>query len=49
MDIVDDTIAAYRHAQDRPDEFHGLGPFSVETGKANGSGPKPLSYTEVFG
>ncbi len=39
----------YVHAEDRPDEFHGLGPFSVETGKANGSGPKPLSYTEVFG
>lgn len=38
----------YTHAEDRPDEFHGLGPFSVETGKANGSGPKPLSYTEVF-
>ena len=39
----------YTHAEDRPDEFHGLGPFSVETGKANGGGPKPLSYTEVFG
>ena len=38
----------YTHAEDRPDEFHGLGPFSVETGKANGSGPRPLSYTEVF-
>ncbi|MBN2840628.1 MAG: 1-deoxy-D-xylulose-5-phosphate synthase [Coriobacteriia bacterium] len=39
----------YTHAEDRPDEFHGLGPFSVETGKANGGGPKPRSYTEVFG
>lgn len=38
----------YTHAEDRPDEFHGLGPFSVETGVANGSGPKPQSYTEVF-
>ena len=39
----------YAHAEDRPDEFHGLGPFSVETGKVTGSGPKPLSYTAVFG
>ncbi|MDY0340621.1 MAG: 1-deoxy-D-xylulose-5-phosphate synthase, partial [Coriobacteriia bacterium] len=39
----------YTHAEDHPDEFHGLGPFSIETGKANGSGPKPLTYTQVFG
>lgn len=39
----------YTHAEDRPDEFHGVSPFSVETGRANGSGPKPLSYTQVFG
>ncbi|MCK8114397.1 1-deoxy-D-xylulose-5-phosphate synthase [Anaerosoma tenue] len=39
----------YTHAEDRPDEFHGVSPFSVETGRANGGGPKPLSYTQVFG
>lgn len=39
----------YSHAEDRPDEFHGISPFSVETGVVNGSGPQPLSYTEVFG
>jgi len=38
----------YTHAEDHPDAFHGVSPFSVETGRANG-GPKPLSYTEVFG
>ena len=39
----------YVHAEDRPDTFHGISPFSVETGKVNGSGQGPLSYTETFG
>ncbi|MBN1192297.1 MAG: 1-deoxy-D-xylulose-5-phosphate synthase [Coriobacteriia bacterium] len=39
----------YVHAEDRPDAFHGISPFSVETGKVNGSGTRPLSYTETFG
>jgi len=39
----------YVHAEDRPDTFHGISPFSVETGKVNGSGSGPLSYTETFG
>ena len=37
----------YSHAEDKPDTFHGLGPFEIETGKVNGSGG-PLSYTEAF-
>lgn len=39
----------YSHAEDRPDTFHGISPFSVETGKVNGGGGGPLSYTETFG
>lgn len=39
----------YVHAEDRPDTFHGISPFSVETGEVNGSGVGPLSYTETFG
>ena len=39
----------YSHAEDRPDAFHGISPFSVETGKVNGSGEGPMSYTETFG
>ncbi len=39
----------YVHAEDRPDTFHGISPFSVETGKVNGSSEGPLSYTETFG
>ena len=38
----------YTYAENHPDQFHGVSPFSVETGRANG-GPKPLSYTQVFG
>ncbi len=39
--------AGYEHAETSPDAFHGIGPFSVETGKANGSGGA-ISYTEAF-
>ena len=39
----------YVPAEDRPDTFHGISPFSVETGKVNGSGGGALSYTETFG
>ncbi len=38
----------YVHAEDRPDAFHGISPFSIESGKINGSSGS-LSYTEVFG
>jgi len=38
----------YSHAEDRPDTFHGISPFSVETGKVDG-GSGALSYTETFG
>ena len=39
--------AGYEHAEEKPDAFHGIGPFSVETGKANGSSG-PVSFTEAF-
>ena len=39
--------AGYEHAEMSPDAFHGIGPFSVETGCANGS-CGPISYTEAF-
>ncbi|MFA5843399.1 MAG: 1-deoxy-D-xylulose-5-phosphate synthase [Coriobacteriia bacterium] len=38
----------YVHAEDRPDAFHGINPFSIETGMAHPS-EGPPSYTEVFG
>ncbi|MDZ4178294.1 MAG: 1-deoxy-D-xylulose-5-phosphate synthase [Coriobacteriia bacterium] len=40
--------AGYEHAEDQPDAFHGIGPFSVETGRANGSGSGSMSFTDVF-
>lgn len=36
----------YEHAEENPEKFHGLGPFDVETGEANGKGGK--SYSKVF-
>ncbi|MBN2405658.1 MAG: 1-deoxy-D-xylulose-5-phosphate synthase [Coriobacteriia bacterium] len=38
----------YVHAEDRPDTFHGISPFSIETGKVNGSGGA-ISFTDAFG
>ncbi|MGE5381718.1 MAG: 1-deoxy-D-xylulose-5-phosphate synthase [Methylocystaceae bacterium] len=37
----------YEPALIRPVEFHGIGPFDIETGLTNGS--KKTSYTQVFG
>jgi 1-deoxy-D-xylulose-5-phosphate synthase len=38
----------YSPAEERPDTFHGISPFSVESGTVNGSGG-PMSYTDAFG
>jgi 1-deoxy-D-xylulose-5-phosphate synthase len=38
----------YVPAEQSPDTFHGISPFSVESGKVNGGGPG-ASYTDVFG
>ncbi|MDP2182011.1 MAG: 1-deoxy-D-xylulose-5-phosphate synthase, partial [Actinomycetota bacterium] len=46
--VVTRKGSGYSHAEDNPDAFHGLGPFSVATGKTNGS-TGPRSFTEVFG
>lgn len=38
----------YTPAEREPESFHGISPFSIETGKVNGSGGAP-SYTSSFG
>jgi 1-deoxy-D-xylulose-5-phosphate synthase len=35
-------------AEDDPETWHGLGPYSVQTGKPHKSNGNPPSYTEVF-
>lgn len=40
----------YAPAERAPERFHGIAPFSVDTGEvAKAPGPRPPSYTEVFG
>jgi 1-deoxy-D-xylulose-5-phosphate synthase len=39
----------YRPAEENPDQFHGIGPFDLQTGKAKGGKGAPPSYTAVFG
>ncbi len=39
----------YPPAEERPGDYHGLGPFNVATGAPVKSPPGPVSYTEVFG
>ncbi len=40
--------AGYVHAEDSPDEFHGIAPFSIETGKPHKKTGTAMSYTEAF-
>jgi len=37
----------YIHAEEKPDAFHGIGPFDVATGKSPSSAG-PISFTEAF-
>lgn len=40
--------AGYSHAEESPDAFHGIAPFSIETGKAHSKSGAPISFTEAF-
>ncbi len=46
--VVTQKGKGYVHAETRPDAFHGISPFSIESGKVNGI-EGPMSYTEAFG
>ena len=39
----------YAPAENRPDDFHGVGPFNLETGAPINVSSGPPSYTKVFG
>ena len=39
----------YPPAEQNPDQFHGIGPFDVATGKVTGGKGGPKSYTGIFG
>ncbi len=39
----------YRPAEERPGDFHGVGPFEIETGKPLTVAAGPPAYTKVFG
>lgn len=39
----------YEPAENNPPQFHGVGPFDLQSGELKGSGgPKPPSYTSIF-
>ncbi|MBE3587969.1 MAG: 1-deoxy-D-xylulose-5-phosphate synthase [Thermoanaerobacteraceae bacterium] len=39
----------YPPAEENPDQFHGVGPFDIQTGRVIKKEGEPPSYTEVFG
>ena len=39
----------YRPAEETPDQFHGVGPFDVQTGKVTAAKGGAKSYTGIFG
>ncbi len=46
--VITQKGKGYPPAEEKADKFHGIGPFSVETGKS-AAGASPPTYTEVFG
>ncbi len=49
MHVVTTKGAGYAPAVERPDVFHGIGPFDIETGKVISSPSGKPKYTSVFG
>ncbi len=48
--VITQKGKGYPPAEAKADKFHGIGPFSVETGKSvTLAAPSPPTYTEVFG
>ncbi len=45
--IITKKGKGYRFAEERPDLFHGIGKFDIETGKPHGSGG--MNFSEAFG
>ncbi|MDF1578935.1 MAG: 1-deoxy-D-xylulose-5-phosphate synthase, partial [Desulfobulbales bacterium] len=39
----------YAPAEANPDQYHGVGPFEIATGKPRPAPANPVSYTQVFG
>lgn len=48
LHLVTKKGKGYKPAEERPDEFHGVGSFDIATGKATKLGEKS-SFTDVFG
>ena len=47
--VVTKKGKGYAPAEERPNEFHGTGPFEIATGKKIVNPGSPASYTSVFG
>jgi len=47
--VVTTKGKGYKPAEDRPDDYHGVGPFDLATGKPNAASAGPPSYTAFFG
>jgi 1-deoxy-D-xylulose-5-phosphate synthase len=49
LHVITTKGKGYQPAEDRPDDYHGVGPFDLTTGKPHAASPGPPSYTAVFG
>ncbi len=47
--VVTSKGKGYKPAEDRPDDYHGVGPFELATGKPKAASAGPPAYTSVFG
>ena len=48
LHVITEKGKGYEPAEKRPDKFHGIGPFQIETGEPE-TAKKKDSYTDVFG
>lgn len=49
LHVITTKGKGYQPAEERPDDFHGVGPFDVSTGRPRAAVPGPPSYTAIFG
>jgi 1-deoxy-D-xylulose-5-phosphate synthase len=47
--VITSKGKGYKPAEERPDDYHGLGPFDLATGRPKPQPPGPPSYTAIFG
>ncbi|MEL0083732.1 MAG: 1-deoxy-D-xylulose-5-phosphate synthase, partial [Gammaproteobacteria bacterium] len=49
LHVVTQKGKGYRRAEDNPIKYHGVTPFDPNEGVVSAGGPRPVTYTQIFG